>query len=98
MADRVGQRFGDYLLLRRLGEGSFGEVYEAEQVYIQTRVAVKVLRENISQAERGALLAEARLMAPLRHAHIALVLGYSEQNSIPYLVMQLADGGTLKDH
>jgi len=40
MADRVGQRLDNYLLLRRLGAGSFGEVYLAEQVYHKRHVAV----------------------------------------------------------
>ncbi len=42
--DRVGQRFGDYGLIRWLGGGSFGDVYLGEHVYDNTRAAVKVCK------------------------------------------------------
>ena len=44
MVGRVGQRFGDYRLIRFLGAGTFGDVYLGEQVYDQTPTAVKVFK------------------------------------------------------
>jgi serine/threonine protein kinase len=48
MADRIGQRFGDYRLMRSLGEGSFGDVYFAKHVYQKTPAAVKVFKAKLT--------------------------------------------------
>lgn len=96
MTDRSGEQFGDYLLLSQLGTGTFGEVYEAEQIYLKTRVAIKILSQ-LDQAESQHFLEEARKVAALEHPHIVRVLSFSIQEHIPYLVMQLAPRGSLKD-
>ena len=46
MARYLGHRFGDYRLVRLLGEGSFAEVYEAEHLYLPgTKAAIKILKD-----------------------------------------------------
>ncbi len=47
MAERVGQRFGEYCLNRFLGRGSFGDVYVGEHIHDKTLAAVKVLQALI---------------------------------------------------
>ncbi|MBO0789940.1 MAG: protein kinase [Ktedonobacteraceae bacterium] len=96
MADLSGQQFGDYRLLRCLGSGTFGEVYEGEQIYLKTHAAIKILRAQLDQAEREQFLKEARIIASLEHPHIARVLSFSIQQHTSYLVMQLAQR-SLKD-
>ncbi len=89
MAVQIGTQLGDYRLVRELGSGTFGTVFQAEHIYIGTQVAIKVLHGQITDAERVKLRAEARNQAALEHAHIVQVLGYSEQ-PVPYLVMKFA--------
>lgn len=97
MADRVGQQFGDYRLIRQLGEGSFGTVYLGQHVLLQSFAAVKVLKEGLPQDELRLLLAEARRVATLNHPNITRLLGFSLQDNIPFMVMQLAPHGSLKE-
>ncbi len=61
-----------------------------------TQAAIKVLVDTAPE-EREALLAEARKIAAWRHPHITLVLGFSEHQGFPYLVLQYAPHGTLKE-
>jgi serine/threonine protein kinase len=94
--DRIGQQVGDSRLLRRLGSGTFGEVYEGEQIYLKTHVAIKVLHTQLDRTEFQRFLEEARMIAALEHPHIVRVLSFSIQQHTPYLVMQLAQS-SLKD-
>ncbi len=97
MADRVGQRLDNYLLLRRLGAGSFGEVYLAEQVYHKRHVAVKVLPQ-LSDNELPNFLNEARTIR-LKHPHIVQVIDFGiGENRIPFIVMDYIPNGTLRQH
>ncbi|MGI9061515.1 MAG: protein kinase domain-containing protein [Ktedonobacteraceae bacterium] len=103
MADRVGQQFGNYKLIRYLGDGAFADVYEGEHVYLKKPVAIKVLRMQLSNSDGESYLIEARIVASLEHPHIVQVLDcgvyldygvYKEH--VPYLVMNYASHGTLR--
>ncbi len=101
MADQhdalLGTILGDYRLTRRLGSGTFGTVYLAEQRTQQALAAVRILRMQAIQAEdlRG-FLNEARVIR-LRHPHIMPVLDFGlSREQVPYLVMEYAAGGTLR--
>ncbi len=94
----VGEMVGDYRLLRWLGGGGFGNVYQAEQVQKGQQVAVKVLRIRLSkQDDLRAFINEARTMR-LRHPHIVPLLDFGlSHDDTPFLVMEYAPKGTLRD-
>ncbi len=96
MADRVGQHLGNYRLERLLGEGGFAEVYLGEHLYLKTRAAIKVLHTRLGQEELEGFLGEARTIAALKHPQIVRVLDFGVEGSTPYLVMDYAQGGTLR--
>lgn len=96
MSDQVGQRLGNYQLIRYLGSGSFADVYLGEQVYLQTQAAVKVLHARLNTEDLDDFLAEARTIAHLVHPAIVRVLDFGVQDSTPYLVMDYAPNGTLR--
>jgi WD40 repeat protein len=91
--DRSGEQIGDYRLVQKLGQGSFGAVYEAEHIYLGKRFALKLLHAlHLDQAEAEHLLDEARKLAVLEHPHIVQVHNCSMYGEIPFLVLQLAQG------
>ena len=96
MADRAGQRLGNYRLLRLLGQGGFAEVYLGEQTYLGTHAAIKVLHTRVAQDDTAQFQREARMLANLVHPHIVRVLDFGVDDHTPYLVMDYAPGGTLR--
>ncbi len=96
MADRVGQQVGAYRLLRLLGEGGFAEVYLGEHAHLGTQAAVKVLSASLSPEEIDHFREEARIIARLKHPHIVRVLDFGVEGDLPFLVMEYAPGGTLR--
>ncbi|HEY4388451.1 MAG TPA: protein kinase, partial [Ktedonobacteraceae bacterium] len=96
--DYINQQIGDYHILHWLGGGSFGNVYLAEQIRDHAQVAVKLLDIRLTQSEDlKAFINEARTIR-LKHPHIVPLLdfGISAEN-IPFLVMEYAAQGTLRD-
>ncbi len=92
---------GPYRLLRVLGEGGMGIVYEAEQrVTIRRKVAVKVMKPGLDTKEViGRFEAERQALAVMEHPGIAKVLdaGATEEGR-PYFVMELVHGQPLRDY
>ncbi len=88
------ERLGDYRILRELGRGGMGIVYEAEQVSLGRHVALKVLAaptllgpQHIERFHR-----EAKAAARLHHTNIVPVFGVGEQDGLHYYVMQYIEG------
>ena len=87
-------RLGDYQLLREVGRGGMGVVYEAEQLSLGRRVAIKVLRETMVGGHRSAsrFQREAQAAARLHHTNIVPVFGAGHVDQVHYYVMQYIEG------
>ncbi|HLZ64512.1 MAG TPA: PQQ-binding-like beta-propeller repeat protein [Ktedonosporobacter sp.] len=97
-ADRVGQRFGNYLLRRLLGCGGFAHVYLGEHIYIGTRAAIKILDTQLPDKEFSQFRREARTIARLEHTNIVRVLEFGLEENTAFLAMTYAPYGTVRDH
>jgi serine/threonine protein kinase len=97
--DEIG-RLGPYRLLRLLGRGGMGVVYQAEDAELGRPVAVKILKEELADQldswER--FLREARTLASLKHEHVVTVYHTGREGKIAYLVMELLQGCSLAEH
>jgi serine/threonine protein kinase/tetratricopeptide (TPR) repeat protein len=91
-------RIGDYRLIRELGRGGMGIVYEAEQVSLARRVALKVL--PFAAALEGNQLQrfhnEARVAALIHHPHVVPVFATGCERGVHYYAMQYIDGPSLQ--
>lgn len=93
-----GQMLGSYRIVRLLGRGGMGEVYEADDVASGRRVALKVLNLRFdSERDRRRFLREGQLAASLSHPHTVYVFGSEDIDGLPLIVMELVRGGTLND-
>ena len=88
------RRLGDFVLLRRVGAGGMGIVYEAEHESLKSRMALKVMhpRFRADRAYVRRFQTEARSAAKLHHTNIVSVFGYGEQDGVCYYAMQYIVG------
>ncbi|QEL16520.1 serine/threonine-protein kinase [Limnoglobus roseus] len=88
-----------YELMEQIGRGGMGVVYKARQVALNRHVAIKLL-PNVEQVGPNAVarfFAEAQSVAEVRHPNVVDVYDFGQVNGVPYLVMELLDGGHLGD-
>jgi serine/threonine protein kinase len=91
------RQLGNYHLIRQLGTGGFAEVYLGEHMYLKTSAAIKVLRKSVSSQEMQQFLKEARTISLLHHPSIIRILEFGVDDTTPFLVMDYAPHGTLRD-
>lgn len=95
----LGRIVGHCELVARIGSGGMGTVYQGVHQTLQQARAVKILRPDL--ADEPDVVArfrrEARTAAGLRHPNIVLIYDVAEQDGLHYLVMDLLEGGTLRD-
>jgi len=94
---RPGDRVGRYVLLRALGRGGFGVVFEAVDPVSGDRVAVKVARAGPRAAAARRTIAREGLLARLRHPNVVNLLDSGRTARGPYLVFELLEGETLRE-
>jgi urea transport system substrate-binding protein len=98
LPDELG-RIGQYRILKVLGEGGMGIVFEADDLQLYRRVAIKILRFNgLDDTTRQRFMQEARLLASLHSERIVTIFQIGDHQGFPYLVMELLLGETLEDY
>jgi len=95
--DRAGQRLGNYRLTRWLAKGAFADVYLGEHIYLNSQVAIKVLHTQVDAHATEDFLTEARHLSHLMHPHIIRVFDFGIEHQTPYLVMDYAPHGNLRE-
>src|SRR5579863_8729589 len=89
-----GDKLGPYEILASIGAGGMGEVWKARDSRLARDVAIKVSAERFSERfER-----EARAVAALNHPNICAIYDVGDSAGHPFLVMELLDGKTLREH
>ncbi len=95
----AGQPLGDFKLLREIGRGGMGVVYEAEQLSLGRRVALKVLpfAATLDSRRLQRFRTEAAAAGHLRHPHVVAVHGVGCERGVHYYAMQFVDGPSLAE-
>ncbi len=96
MNDRVGQQVGNYRLVQLLGSGGFADVYLGKQVFLDNLAAIKLLHTNLAREDIESFRAEARTLVRLIHPNIIRVLDFGLEGNTPFLVMDYAPNGTMR--
>ena len=96
VADRLGQHFGNYRLVSLLGQGGYAEVYLGQHVRFDLQAAIKVLHTHLTGSEAEHFQQEAQTIARLAHPSIIRVFDFDVQDGTPFLVMDYAPNGSLR--
>src|SRR2546426_79734 len=103
MADEsslIGKQLGSYHIVAEINSGSYGSVYTGKHLIFEDdpMVAIKVLHTHLgSPKEREQFIREAQLLRKLKHPFILSILEASIHNGFPYIVLEYASRGSLRD-
>ena len=95
--DRTGQQLGPYRLVRLLGRSAYSEVYVGEHLHPNFAVAIKMLSGHFTRNEMKKFLVQASTLAELKHLHIVHVIESGLNENVPFLVMDFAPNGNLRE-
>ena len=99
--DQTGRSYGHYRVVRKLGQGGMGAVYEAVDESLQRYVALKVLhatnRSGADTKQIQRLLQEAIAQARVNHPNIVHIYFVGQEDKTPFFAMELVPGATVAD-
>ncbi len=100
MDEPTPRTIGDYRVLGLIGSGAMGRVYLAHDDRLDRRVAIKVMSARYAgnANARQRFVRESRALGSIEHPHVMTIHQVGEQDGVPYIVMQLLEGRTLRDH
>ncbi len=92
-----GTKLGQYRVIRKIGEGGMGAVFEGVHERLQKRVAIKTLHEQFARDASAVarFTREGRAASRIRHGHVIDVTDVGMENGTPFLVMELLEGESL---
>ena len=92
----LGKQLGNYCLAQLIARGNFADVYLGEHISLSTLAAIKILHAELTGEEVEKFLTQARTFSSLNHPHIVCVLDFGTENNTPFLAMDYAANGTLR--
>jgi hypothetical protein len=92
-------RLGPYSILKVLGSGGMGVVFEALDPHLERHIGLKVMKPSLapSEAARKRFVREAKATAAIKHDHIVTIFQVGEERGVPYLAMEYLEGESLED-
>jgi serine/threonine protein kinase len=94
-----GTRLGNHRIVRLIGAGGMSQVYEAEHILLQRRVALKVLPRSLASDKQTLkrFIREAKLASRLNHPNVVALYEIGQHHGIYYLVLEYVSGGSADD-
>ena len=91
------EKIGDYRLLREIGRGGMGVIYEAQHIVVGRKVALKILPQRLSKDGRALARfeREAKAIAGIHHTNVVPLFEFGQEEGQYFLVMQLIDGESI---
>jgi serine/threonine protein kinase len=97
--NHIGRHINNYRVIAEIGSGGFARVYRGEHAFLKERtVAIKLLHTYLSSSEEcERFLLEAGMLEKLKHPHILLIYDVGVDQGFPYLIVEYATHGSLRD-
>ncbi|MBU1536846.1 serine/threonine protein kinase, partial [Myxococcota bacterium] len=86
-----------FQILRPLGRGGMGEVYLARDIQLGRKVALKIIRSELSSSDLERFRFEARITARFNHPNIITIYGVGEFDGCPYIALEYLEGENLAE-